>query len=238
MNDVDSPAWTSLVDQCRSEIAQLGCLTLRDFLRPPARVAAAAEIAELAAMVPIRHEMSTVYARTDLEAHLDVDDPRRMAFRRGAGHVTRDMIGPHTVVHRLYASPQFKAFVRGCVGVETIFEYADPLAGLIATVVPPDSELTWHYDTNEFVVTLMTQRSDAGGQLLLRPEPAYTGRREPRGPRRSPSRPRPSGDPRHRSASRRPADLPRPVLAAQGRPRWWARPTATSRCSATPTAPA
>lgn len=169
VTDAGSPAWTALVDQCRGEIAELGCLVLRDFLRPQARQTAAVEITELAKYVPIRHEMSTVYARTELEADLDVDDPRRITFRRGAGHITRDMLGPHTVAHRLYASPQFKAFVKECVGVESIFEYADPLAGLIATVVPPGNELTWHYDTNEFVVTLMTQRSEAGGQFCFAP---------------------------------------------------------------------
>lgn len=169
LNEPDSARWAAMVDQCRSEIAEHGCLTLRDFLRPQARLDARAEIASLAADVPIRHEICTVYARPELEAELDLDDPRRRTFRRGAGHITRDMIGPHTVAHRLYASPKFKAFVKDCVGVETIFEYADPLAGLIATVVPPGNELSWHYDTNEFVVTLMTQRPDAGGHFCYVP---------------------------------------------------------------------
>lgn len=169
VNDPESPAWTAMVDQCRGQIAENGCLTLRDFLRPAAKRQARAEIAALADNVPIRHEMTTVYGRSELEADFHADDPRRLAFRRGSGHITRDMIGPHTVAHRLYASPSFKAFVKGCVGVENIFEYADPLAGLIATVVPPGNELSWHYDTNEFVVTLMTQRPDAGGLFCFVP---------------------------------------------------------------------
>ena len=169
LNEPYSPPWVAIIDQCRGEIAAHGCCTLRDFLRPQARLDAGAEIAELANNVPIRHEMSTVYARPELEADLDLDDPRRLTSRRGAGHITRDMIGPHTVVHRLYTSPKFKAFVKDCVGGEKIFEYADPLAGLIATVVPPGNELSWHYDTNEFVVTLMTQRPDSGGLFCFVP---------------------------------------------------------------------
>lgn len=153
----------ALVDRCRRELAQHGCLTLSEFLLPAARLDAAAEIAALAHDVPIRYTMATVYARTDLEADLDAGDPRRLAFPRGVGHVTRDEIGPRTVAHRLYASPTFKSFVQDCVGAERIFEYADPLAGLIVTVIPPGSELSWHYDTNEFVITLMTQRPEGGG---------------------------------------------------------------------------
>ena len=163
LDDPDSAAWTALVDQCRGEMAVHGCLTLRDFLTPTAHRNATAEIVDIARRVTIRHEMCTVYARPELEADLDPGDPRRLTFPRGSGHITRDMIGPHTVAHRLYASPKFKAFVKACVGADRIFEYADPLAGLIATIVPPGNELSWHYDTNEFVVTLMTQRPDAGG---------------------------------------------------------------------------
>ena len=169
LDDPDSTAWTALVDQCRSEISEHGCLTLRDFLRPEARRTAGTEIADLARGVPIRYETCTVYSRPGLEAELALDDPRRLTFRRGTGHITRDMIGPHTVAHRLYASPKFKAFVKDCVGAESIFEYADPLAGLIATVVPPGNELSWHYDTNEYVVTLMTQQPDAGGLFCYVP---------------------------------------------------------------------
>jgi hypothetical protein len=36
-------------------------------------------------------------------------------------------------------------------------------------VVPPGNELSWHYDTNEYVVTLMTQQPDAGGLFCYVP---------------------------------------------------------------------
>ena len=38
-----------------------------------------------------------------------------------------------------------------------------PLSVLITTIVPPDGEVSWHYDTNEFVVSLMTQAPEGGG---------------------------------------------------------------------------
>lgn len=163
IDEPGSTRWVALVDQCRGELAEHGCLTLRDWLRPEASTAATTEVAALARHVPIRDEWLTVYSRPDLEAQLPVEDPRCLRFPRTSGHITRDMIGPHTVVHRLYASPHFKQFVRACVGADEIFEYADPLAGLIATVIPGGGELSWHYDTNEFVVTLMTQQPEAGG---------------------------------------------------------------------------
>lgn len=73
------------------------------------------------------------------------------------------MIPPFWCAHRLYVSSVFKAFIAACVGEVRVFEYADPLAGLVATVLPPGGQYPWHYDTNEFVVTIMTQKPQAGG---------------------------------------------------------------------------
>ena len=111
----------------------------------------------------VREEFCSVYVRGDSEAELASDDPRGRILRRRVGHITRDQIAPDSVVHRLYVSPALKAFIAACVGEVRVFEYADPLAALIATVLPPGGTLPWHYDTNEFVVTILTQEPEAGG---------------------------------------------------------------------------
>lgn len=158
-----SEAWWELVREARDELGREGCSSMPDFLRSEALERAHAEVANLADKAPVREFRSSVYARTDSEAELATDDPRRVPVRRCLGHVTRDQIGPDTVVARVYASPACKAFVAACVGLERVYEYADPLAGLIVTVVPAGGELSWHYDTNEFVVSLMTQQPEIGG---------------------------------------------------------------------------
>ena len=92
-------------------------------------------------------------------------DPRNTELTWLAGHVTRDMMAPHTVGQRLYAADAFKRFVAACVGQDRVFEYADPIAGLVATILPPGGQYPWHYDTNEFVLTIMTQAPDRGGDF-------------------------------------------------------------------------
>lgn len=152
-----------LVEQVRRDLHRDGAATLTGFIRPEALAAIAAEIDQLSNFAPIRRHCSTVYARADLEATLGPADPRRTQLEWFAGHVTRDMIPPQSPAHRLYASPEFKRFVAQCVGHGRIFEYADPLAGLIATIIPPGGQYPWHYDTNEFVVTLVVQQPESGG---------------------------------------------------------------------------
>lgn len=158
-----SSAWDEMLDTCHAQLADDGCLVLDGFLRPDALRIAAQEIRALAAHAPIRRHASTVYARRESEASLPADDPRVRQLTWHAGHVTRDMIPPYAIAHRIYASASFKAFIAACTHRSRVFEYADPLAGLVATVLPPNGTYPWHYDTNEFVATIMTSKPDGGG---------------------------------------------------------------------------
>jgi hypothetical protein len=158
-----SPAWKKLVLDVRGQLDENGSACLAGFLTSEALGNAATEVAAIARHVPIREHSGSVYARTDLEAELDAGDPRRARLAWNAGHVTRDMFPPYSPAHRLYVSACFKAFIASVVGQERVFEYADPLAGLVATVLPPEGQYPWHYDTNEYVVTIMTQQPESGG---------------------------------------------------------------------------
>jgi hypothetical protein len=158
-----SPAWKELVLDVRGQLDEEGSACLGGFLTSEALRNAAAEVDAIAQHVPIREQWGSVYARTDLEADLDADDPRCAQLTWNAGHVTRDMIPPYSPAHRLYVSACFKSFIAAVVGQERVFEYADPLAGLVATVLPPGGQYPWHYDTNEYVVTIMTQQPESGG---------------------------------------------------------------------------
>lgn len=165
IHEPGSFAWQSMIDTARQHLTGDGCLVLPDFLLPAALELAADEIAAMATHTAIREHTSTVYARKDIEASLPADDPRLHRLTWHAGHVTRDMIPPYSIAHRIYVSSYFKAFIAACTGRERVFEYADPLAGLVATVLPPSGMYPWHYDTNEFVITIMTRKPDRGGEF-------------------------------------------------------------------------
>ncbi len=154
---------TELVDEARVRLAADGCVRLPGFLRREVLESARTEVAALAPKAVFQRGRSSVYARPASERDLTRDDPRRWSFPRSVGYLTRDQIGPDAAIARVYVAPAFKAFVGACTGAGRVFEYADPLAGLIVTVLQPGGELSWHYDTNKLVVTLMTQAPEAGG---------------------------------------------------------------------------
>ena len=160
-----SPQWLSLTTHLRDRLTLDGCVSLPGFLTPDALNRIAGDIAALAEHVTVRRQWSSVYSRDGLEGGWPLDDPRCRKSEWFAGHVTRDMIPPFAPAQRLYVSGYLKRFLAEVVGLDRVFEYADPLAGLVATIMPPGGWYPWHYDTNEFVVTIMLQPAEAGGEF-------------------------------------------------------------------------
>ncbi|MBB4284789.1 HalD/BesD family halogenase [Roseospira goensis] len=162
--DLATTAAQALVADCRRQLAADGCVVLEGFVRPEARAALAAESARLAPRAHFNSTETNPYNSAG-DPTLPPTHPRNIFGRRDNGFVAGDRIPAETLVRRLYHDTRLQRFVAACVGVETIHEYADPLAGLVINVLRPGCQHPWHYDTNEFIVSLMTRRADGGGRF-------------------------------------------------------------------------
>ncbi|MET3822049.1 MULTISPECIES: hypothetical protein [Burkholderia] len=160
----DHPRMRELIAACREELAGHGSAVLHDFLRPAALERARAEGRALAAKTFYSHRKVNAYFTAD-DPSLPADDPRRVFMDRTSGFVTRDVIPADAIIHRLYVAQSMKSFIAACLGEARVWEYADPYAGLVQNVLPPGTEQPWHYDTNEFIVSMMTQQPAAGGDF-------------------------------------------------------------------------
>ena len=171
LDDVVSPRWrggSSALPrpgrQLRTRLDQDGLAAAAGFLTPEAIRTLDVELGALVPYAGIRSDERSVYGRSDV----GLDGPGLRSTWH-AGHLTRDMFGPQSIAQRLYVSATMKRFVADAVGIEQIYEYADPLAGLVCTVLPPGGCYGWHYDTNEFVVTIAVREADSGGDFEFVP---------------------------------------------------------------------
>jgi hypothetical protein len=114
-------------------------------------------------------ETVNVY-NTALDAELPAGHPGRTTMARGNAFVARDLIPEESLVHQLYTSAAFQRFVAHCFGLTRVHPLADPLAGLCVNVIPPGREHPWHFDTNEFTVSLLTVEQEAGGRFEYCPD--------------------------------------------------------------------
>lgn len=168
LHDCDAPELKALIEHARAALAEDGCCLLKDFLRPEALRAACEQGQSLSGKTFYSVRKVNAYFTEDDPA-LPNDDPRRTFKERTSGFVTRDMIAPDTVMQRLYVSPMMKRFIAACLGEAQIYEYADPFAGLVMNVLPEGTQQPWHFDTNEFIVSMMTQKPLGGGEFEYAP---------------------------------------------------------------------
>lgn len=162
LSEPGSDRWREVVTTIRSELRDDGCSVLSEFVRPELRDVLRREGADMAPNAYYDAETVNAY-NVDTNADLPDDHPGRRPMRRGNAFVPRDVIPPAAIIHQLYTSPLFQRFIADCFELTEIHPLADPLAGLVLNVVSPGKEHPWHFDTNEFTVTMLTQEPDAGG---------------------------------------------------------------------------
>jgi hypothetical protein len=157
-----SVAWDEVVGAARADLAADGCCVLPGFIRPDLLEALRSEGAALAPQAYYRVERVNAY-NIPLDADLPEDHPGRIVLERGNAFVARDLIPPEALIQILYTSPVFRRFLADCFELSALHEFADPLAGLCLNVVSPGMSHPWHFDTNEFTVSMLTQSPQEGG---------------------------------------------------------------------------
>ncbi|RTR02951.1 HalD/BesD family halogenase [Halomonas nitroreducens] len=165
----DDPTLLAAIEEARADLDREGCAVLRGFLREDRLTQMREECQELASKSFYNTREVNAYFTADDPA-LPEGDPRRLFMTRTSGFVTRDMITADRIMQRLYVSPAMKSLVARCLGEDQVYEYADPYAGLVLNVLPEGTEQPWHYDTNEFIVTMMTQAPEEGGVFEYCPD--------------------------------------------------------------------
>ncbi|GAA2611607.1 arpA protein [Actinomadura fulvescens] len=154
--------WAPLVRRVQADLRESGCSVLRDFIRPAVRDTLGREGAAVAPLAHYDVETVNVY-NIAVDSELPEGHPGRKTFERGNAFVARDRIPPASVIQQLYSSEPFQRFVARCFGLPRVFELADPLSGLCLNVLEPGREHPWHFDTNEFTVSMLTQEPESGG---------------------------------------------------------------------------
>ncbi|WP_405661697.1 arpA protein [Streptomyces sp. NBC_01166] len=164
LSEPGSPQARAVVARARRELAEAGCTVLPDFVRPPLQEVLRQECAALAPHAYFDVETVNVY-NIDVDEDLPEHHPARRTFERGNAFVARDHIPGGSLIGRLYAHEAFQRFVADCFGLPRLHELADPLSGLVLNVVRPGMEHPWHFDTNEYTVSMLTQEAQEGGSF-------------------------------------------------------------------------
>jgi hypothetical protein len=171
-----SDAYRDAVRQARAGLEQQSCAMLRQFIRGEALEQMRAEAVLL--------EPGAVHVETEYNPYFDdvpddlpSDHPRRRVSRRTNGMVRGDKFERAGAIWALFKNPHMLQLVADCLGIAELHTYRDPFGCMNINVQAEGSEFAWHFDNNDFTVSVILQKPEDGGIFEYVP-----GLRTPRDP--------------------------------------------------------
>ena len=165
---IHGPERDAVIAKVRTDLAQDGCAVLKGFLTPQGVAAVAREADGVADKGHRSYSRTNPYFTAD-DPSLPEQDPRRQLFDRSNAFVPADNFARSGALRAIHDFPAFDPFIRDCLQEERFYRYADPLADVIVNVADEGNGFPWHFDTNNFTVTLAIQNAESGGAFEYAP---------------------------------------------------------------------
>jgi hypothetical protein len=152
----------------RASLAESGCAVLRGFVRPQWIDRLVAECDDVQGAGHRSFNRTNPYFTQD-HPDLDPAHPLRRFYDRSNAFVPGDQFGPASPIRALYEWPPFAPFIQASLNETRFFRYGDPLADVIVNLAEEGNGFPWHFDTNNYTVTLAIQNAEAGGAFEYSP---------------------------------------------------------------------
>ncbi|WP_299946638.1 hypothetical protein [uncultured Ruegeria sp.] len=160
----DSHGYRQLIADLRRELDEDGCAVLPGFVHEDGLGKLIAEAEEVAPKAHRSFNRTNAYFTQD-DPSYGIGHPIRRFFDRSNAFVPADNFPRTSPLRRIYENDGFMPFIRDALNepADRFFRYDDPLADVIINVVEKGQGFPWHFDTNNYTVTLAIQNGEAGG---------------------------------------------------------------------------
>ncbi len=163
-----SKTYQSLLEQVRDDLATDGCSVLKGFLTAAGVKALCKEADEVSGQGHKSFNSTNPYFSKD-DPTLAADHPARQFFDRSNAFISADNFQPTGPLRLIHDTKGFDGFIQDCLQEEQFYRYADPLADVIVNMAEEGNGFPWHFDTNNFTVTLAIQNAECGGAFEYAP---------------------------------------------------------------------
>ena len=158
----------ALIEESNLAIKDGGCVVLKGFVKQERISELVAECDRVERHGHRNFTRTNPYFLNDRE-DLPLTHPLRRFFDRSNAFVPADNFGSDSILRAIFDWPAFSPFVKEVLGEEKFFPYADPLADVTVNLAEEGGGFPWHFDTNNYTVTLAIQNAEHGGDFEYSP---------------------------------------------------------------------
>ena len=163
IHDFESKIRKDLIAQISLELEEKGCARIPNFIRNELIQEMVDEAKNLhdQAFWPI--EKQNPYASPRDES-FNAEHPRNFYTLRTNGFIASDLLPENSPLNRMYELDILTRFVREALRTgKPLYRYADPIARNPYSVMEPGQDFPWHFDGNEFSISVLVQKAEKGG---------------------------------------------------------------------------
>ena len=160
----------NVIEQVRTDLATDGCAIIRGFLSKEGVSELIKETTKVAHNAHHSSALTNAYFTAD-DPSLPTSHPKRQFFERSNAFIPADNFLKSGALRKIFDHEGFDEFIRACLSEpkNKFFRYADPLADAIVNVSSEGNGFPWHFDTNNYTVTLAIQNAAEGGEFEYAP---------------------------------------------------------------------
>ena len=162
-------AYWAAVEHARSGLRADGCALLKEFVTPAAVRLLDDEIVAAKPQTHFSTQVINPYFHTQVNPSFGDDHPVNTFTERSSGFIPGDAWPSVCAMEALFRAPRVRRLLADCLEIDELHCYDDPLAGLTANILDPGQQFPWHFDTNDFAVTVLVRPADEGGLFEYAP---------------------------------------------------------------------
>ena len=162
IHDLEDPETKRIIQECRERLDDDGCALIKDFLLPESLERMREESERLYSQTYWSESSHTPYFNKE-DTSLPADHPKRHFQERRSGYINSDILEANSDLRAIYVSPVMTRFIGECLNVWPIYIWVDPLASNPYSIMDEDHYFPWHFDGNDFTVSLLVQEAEKGG---------------------------------------------------------------------------
>ena len=169
INKTDSSEYKDLIEYNRILLDKDGCCVLPKFIKAESLISMKNEVERNLGKIFWTNDKHNPYFSKDDET-LSKDHPKRIFSLRQSGYVNSDDLEENSDLNILYGSDEMLKFISDSLGVFPLYKWADPIAKNPYSVMHTDHYFPWHFDGNEFTLSVLIQKADKGGLFEYVPD--------------------------------------------------------------------
>jgi len=156
INDIGSLEYKELTNYTRKQLNEDGCCLLPNFIKPDSIRRMKNEVDKNLNKIYFTSDKHNPYFTKD-DKTLPEDHPKRIFSVRQSGYLNSNDLETESDLNKFYDLEEMLKFTSDSLEVFPLHKWADPLGKNPYSVMHTDNYFPWHFDGNEFTLSILVQ---------------------------------------------------------------------------------